>query len=156
MIVFLDIDGVMNTGRSSRNNNGRSRPFDREAVAALNRVLIATGAKIIVSSAWRYFYKPHEFDDMLALEGLPRGRVAGYTPKPLANETDRRIATRGEQIYAWLEQNPGQTNYAVIDDDYGAEHMLDHSRVFIVDEEQGLTDAVADAVIARLRGEAGR
>lgn len=46
-IIFLDIDGVLNTSRH------RYMKFDEEAMKNLEDILDATGAKIVVSSSWR-------------------------------------------------------------------------------------------------------
>ncbi len=56
--------------------------------------------------------------------------------------------TRGQQIARWLE---GKTvNYAVIDDDRDAMDGPDHSRVFLTDEDEGLTLELAELIIQRL------
>src|SRR5687767_10572458 len=67
-IVFLDIDGVLNTRRSCHAQRGRPRPFDVDAISALNRVLRQTGARVVMSSTWRI--KPNTWTHERRLEWL--------------------------------------------------------------------------------------
>lgn len=58
-IIFLDIDGVLNT-KYWYNQMSRSTPkdkygyaFDPNAVANLKRIIDETGADIVISSSWK-------------------------------------------------------------------------------------------------------
>jgi len=46
--IFLDIDGVMNTDRSAKWS------IESELMELLAEIVLATGAKIVLSSAWRF------------------------------------------------------------------------------------------------------
>lgn len=52
-VMFLDIDGVLN---SDQTPNPRKLPYvvDRKLLTRLKRVLKRTGAKVVLSSTWRY------------------------------------------------------------------------------------------------------
>lgn len=52
-VIFLDIDGVLN---SDQTPNPRKLPYvvDRKLLTRLKRVLKRTGAKVVLSSTWRY------------------------------------------------------------------------------------------------------
>ena len=62
--LFLDFDGVLNSHEflyvAARNRDYEERAgnehmeLDPVAVARLNRVIAATGAKVVVSSSWRH------------------------------------------------------------------------------------------------------
>ena len=59
-ILFLDIDGVLNTQRWHKKMVEGHAPkdsfgydFDPEAVANLCRIIEATGAEIVISSSWK-------------------------------------------------------------------------------------------------------
>ena len=58
-IVFLDIDGVLNTGwwytQMDRNTpkDKYGYAFDPKSVANLKRILDETGAEIVISSSWK-------------------------------------------------------------------------------------------------------
>jgi hypothetical protein len=128
-VIFLDIDGVLNTGAYSvhffelmklidktrkeakafrqeilRDEFGNK--FDPLTIDALKNIIEATGAKIVVSSTWRksglYFIeKMWEFRD------LP-GEIIDITP--ILN------TPRGEEIDYWLKENEVDS-YLILDDD---------------------------------------
>lgn len=148
-VVFLDIDGVLNTGRNGRKQNGRPRPFDPEAIIAVNRILAETGARIVVSSAWRIQRTVAELDELMMLEGLPRGSVLDSTPflrigekvEFQPNQFLYHAEPRWKEIEAWLAEHPDVTRWVVIDDDEDARPDI------LCDFEQGLTiDAAATAI----------
>jgi hypothetical protein len=82
--LFLDIDGVLNTGRYSDylienglcETNADGYLFDPEAVQNLEHIIDATDAKIIITSTWRLD------GDMQALWNNRNltGEVIGVTP----------------------------------------------------------------------------
>jgi hypothetical protein len=51
-LIFLDIDGVLNAHHYMR--EAQSCNICRPCVVQFNRVIKATGAKVVLSSAWRY------------------------------------------------------------------------------------------------------
>lgn len=157
-VIFLDIDGVMNSGRSMRANKGKSLPFDKEAVRALERILAETNARIVVSSTWRFNRTVDQLNEIMESHRLP-GWVVDVTPTHL-DETDAitsksgvklyRAEARGTEICAYLRANPDAANYVVIDDDSDMDGV-DETRFFQTDFEQGLTLAMAEDVIKRIR-----
>lgn len=55
-LIFLDIDGVLNSERFYDNNKDMDfylQPFDPLSIACLKRIVEATDAKIILTSSWR-------------------------------------------------------------------------------------------------------
>lgn len=128
-IIFLDIDGVLNTNRERRRRGSNSsRPFDAEAVTALNEILTKSGARIVVSSMWRYYNTPEELDEILTLEGVAPGTVIDKTPdlSSSRNPWIDVVPPRRDEIKAWLDEHPDVTGYVVIDDDgcAGPAHFL--------------------------------
>ena len=57
-VVFLDIDGVLNN--HAWNECSESCTIDFECVHRFNQLLELTGAKVILSSAWRYIVLNNE------------------------------------------------------------------------------------------------
>lgn len=57
-IIFLDIDGVLNSDSILSEYipeiDGEYYPYQKHLVDNLNNVLTSTGAKIVVSSTWRF------------------------------------------------------------------------------------------------------
>ena len=148
-IVFLDIDGVLLTGRYSfraGQPGGAKRPADPEAVSALNQILSQTGAVIVVSSTWRLDYTLAEMTDALRRWGVA-GLVLDQTPEAAG-------AVRGEEIRAWLAHT-AETGRFVIDsyvilvdeDEDGSSDRLVQTRF-----EEGLTMDHAQRAIELLTG----
>jgi hypothetical protein len=158
-VLFLDIDGVLNS--HDFDPEAMCGPIHRDKVARLNRVLKATGAYIVLSSAWRYIVHRRECDIrgmewLLRSHGLIAGRLLGITrpdemmPKvwngditvwPVENE-------RGRQISDWLQSHIHLT-YAVVDDmDLGITEA--GHRLVKTDGAAGMTDKDADELIRLL------
>ena len=153
--LFLDIDGVLNTGRYSDClvENGLCETdadgylFDPEAVQNLERIIEATDAKIVITSTWRYDC------DMQALwrNRNLAGEVIGTTPTLLREKAIGKIKVyyghRGMEIEAWLKDNAiAPYKYAILDDEddylpHQAEHLI------LTDPMTGITKDIADNVI---------
>lgn len=113
-IIFLDIDGVVNSqtyiDKIGKDVFGDPRyghnqyQMDPEAVARLNKITDATGAKLVVSSNWRWPFIPYmrvaDLATFMAGYGIT-GEVIGMTPK-LPDDTEHK---RGKEISAWLASN---------------------------------------------------
>lgn len=104
--IFLDIDGVMAV---------RSQNFSRVAVDALNELTDKTGAEIVISSDWRYFYKLSELKEKFKDEGIT-GQVVDCTDLSGDSETP---GIRVTEINSYIEKHD-ITKYVIIDDiDFG-------------------------------------
>ena len=123
-VIFLDIDGVLNHYywyRKRKDKSNVSYPlseFDPKSVSYLNNITDTTGAKIIVSSSWR-FYK--DIINMLRAAGVT-GEIIGCTPD-LSNTYGSLC--RGKEIDAVLNKHTDIERYIIIDDDTDMdEHQL--------------------------------
>lgn len=127
-IIFLDIDGVLNTGIYATHffdivkHFGLTRKegvdirhgmrdqfgshFDPRPVQLLKYIIEQTGAKIVISSTWRHSGE-ETMKLMWEMRDLP-GEVIGITP---TMNTDR-----GEEIEFYLKENQADS-YVIIDDD---------------------------------------
>ena len=109
-IVFLDIDGVLNSTRTCVAHGGYPfdfaetdmAQFDRTAIALVRGVIKAAGAQVVLSSAWRI---THPFAD-----------VAKALDMPIIDRTPSLCGCRGDEIKWWLGQHPEVECYAIIDD----------------------------------------
>jgi hypothetical protein len=117
-IIFLDIDGVLNVCYPEHDEYGRI--FHPNFVDNLKRVIDETGAKIVISSTWRYAGL-ERMKEMWQKRNLP-GEVIDVTPDCtyLYNEGLLQLTTRierGHEIEYWLDENPGLVeNYVILDD----------------------------------------
>lgn len=127
-VLFLDIDGVLNSDAYLKANPGsfdRSGPdayvsmFDPAACARLRTVLTVTGAKLVISSSWRVVHRDEEIARYLAARGITTP-IVGHTPQLIDDVVDHanvvRAAQRGDEIAAWLKEHPEVHAYAVVDD----------------------------------------
>jgi hypothetical protein len=131
LVVFLDIDGVLNHQRlydSLRSRAGRTTPsdwIDADCVARLDALCARTGARLVISSSWRT-YADIPGQPVGGLTGTvavlrSRGLVAdviGATPDHTTDEMRARQerAPRWPEIRAWLDARPGVSGYVAIDD----------------------------------------
>lgn len=120
-IVFLDIDGVLNSEDFTtanppdhsihmREDAWWQEMLDPQAVELLNRLLQSTNAKVVISSSWRH---ANDADDMQRiLDGVGfSGEVIGMTPK-------RGGECRGDRIKLWLDSTHHEIeSFVILDDD---------------------------------------
>ena len=130
-ILFLDIDGVLNTerqhdrcvetGAAYVDNFGYD--FDPVAVANLKKIVDETGADIVISSSWK-FWGLSTMQKLWDSRGLP-GKILDVTPNNVSDELLLSVdlsrmdmpAGKGSEIKEWLSAS-GQNviHYAILDD----------------------------------------
>ena len=111
-ILFLDIDGVLNSERSSAALGGYPHDFserelakfDPVALALVRKLLDATGASVVLSTSWRSTFTCEQVEHGL---GIP---VVGATPD-LGGDW-----CRADEIAHWLAAHPEVTRFAIVDD----------------------------------------
>lgn len=147
-VIFLDFDGPLVHGRylasqprdvehRSPQDADWSDRFDPACVVRVSRIAEATGAHVVVSSAWR---------QTLTVGGLWRHlRRRGFTGRVF----DRTPVTgdRCEEIRAWLAAHAMVDRFVVIDDEpraWGADALV------LVDYAIGITDSDVERAIAIL------
>jgi len=146
--IFLDIDGVLNT-HEELHPDVMSGTLHTDKVDRLNRLMRNTGARLVISSAWRYLIhrgdmKLSGLDWLLRSHGVMAHRLLGITRQDSIHDRKPWPNERGQQISDFLKTFTGTvgmpcTGYVVIDDlDLGireAKHPL-----VLVDPGMGLTD----------------
>jgi hypothetical protein len=109
-IMFLDIDGVLNSRRTCIAFDGFPHSFsdsdlvkfDWVAVGLISNLCRETGCKIVLSSTWRYDYTAEQCAEAFDL--------------PIIDITPNLMRGRGWEIAEWLEDHPEVTTYAIVDD----------------------------------------
>jgi hypothetical protein len=122
-VLFLDIDGVLNSSRSCYAFDGfphgfdakNMAKFDHVAVALIRRLCEETGASICLSSSWRIIHSVHECANGLGL--------------PIFDRTPSLNGTRGKEIAAWLADHQKVSKYAIVDDD--SDMLPEQKRYFV-------------------------
>ncbi|MDR6389209.1 HAD domain-containing protein [Paraburkholderia phenoliruptrix] len=133
-VLFLDIDGVLNsrrtvtaTGTFPHGFEDKQKPhFDWVAVGMIRKLCEVTGASIVLSSSWRII---HSVDDCANGLDLPI-----FDRTPSLNWSGR---VRGDEIAEWLKVHPEVARYAIVDDD---SDMLEAQKPYFVqtDFQEGL------------------
>ena len=128
--LFLDFDGVLNTGRYARQMKREGidpfdefgAMFDPEAIANLKHIVDFSMTPILLSSS---------FQDAMT------GEMMGF---PLRE-------AKALEINAWLDQNAGRDyRYVILDDeDYFFPKQQEH--LVLTDDKEGLTDRKAHHAI---------
>lgn len=118
-IIFLDIDGVLNSSVYDRQRTETDGNIDKTRLVLLKELVDKTGAKIVLSSSWRNHWEknPDECDEIgkeiisdFASAGL---EIYDKTPKVGYLE-------RSEEISMWLNDNPDVEDFVIFDDNgYG-------------------------------------
>lgn len=134
-VIFLDIDGVLNCRKTP---NPRKLPYvvDPKLLRRFKRLLERTGAKVVLSSTWRY--DP---------AGLFSARHWGIPFIDVTPDMPKRPRCR--EILAWLQAHPKVKRYAVIDDE---DDELDELPLFQPSAATGLTQKIATGVAHYLDG----
>ena len=160
-VLFLDIDGVLNSGEWMRAGHMRERGGKSwagmlcpEMCARLERVLAETGASIVLSTSWRSAQPATQIEAWLRERGATSARIVGQTPN--RRETEGGVCLgggggRGNEIQAWLNANPCE-RFAVGDDcDCGDTETV--ARRFVQTSwARGIEDEHAEQLIALLSG----
>ncbi len=114
-IIFLDIDGVLNSqllfqrnydkNKKRKRGNAESKEdyhleqLDGIAISYLNGLIEKTGAKVVLSSTWRMGNTIEYIRDLLHKKGF-KGELIDFTP------IHRHTASvRGNEIYQWINDN---------------------------------------------------
>lgn len=158
-IIFLDIDGVLNSQKTFIDNHKWKKIFvkiktnniedivtremldiDLDKVFMLRDICNLTGAKIVISSCWRNLTYYILVEEKLISLGLP---IIGTTPYIDNN--------RGEEIRKYLEENKVD-NFIILDDDifkdfYELENYLIKTSFY----EDGLTYETVEEAVRVLR-----
>jgi len=124
-IIFLDVDGVMNSEVYHRTLNTKKkgwRRFDPEAVKMIMKLVEEFNAKIVISSLWRFVAKKE-----LVIELKASGLVNFLHPDwktPIIEP-----GHRGKEIKMWLDEHPDIKDFVILDDD--SDVLDEHKNRFV-------------------------
>lgn len=152
-VIFLDIDGVLNCATTTKRLNVcfEFNFVDTRKVLRLRDIVERTGAKLILSSTWRFGADPRAFYiEREALRELVKEfrrvrcplwfDVTPYLPR----------AKRWQEINAWLILHSEVEKFIILDD-WGEDEfrpMMDH--LVECDPRKGLTKERAELAIKML------
>ena len=117
-LIFLDIDGVMNSYSSALSDKHESLAFDSIAVKNLKHIINGTGAKIVVSSTWRIGETVESLKTRIFCHYGLDEYVIGITPYYI--ETIRGIEISD---YMFSNEDMGVESFVILDDDTDMGHL---------------------------------
>ena len=118
-IIFLDIDGVLNSRNYDRKRNRNEQSdIDETRLPLVKSIVERTGAKIVLSSTWRVHWDNDPAlcrrDGVYINETFAKFGLEIYDKTP-----DLGIcAERHDEIKSWLDSAPADVGSFVIIDDY--------------------------------------
>ena len=138
-IIFLDIDGVLNTShfalKDYKNKYGGYLIIDREKVKILKQICDLTNASVVLSTGWKYILD----EDLKALDDNGKFLLEIFKENeiPLIGKTktipkdlgDGRILQywKEYEIIDYLERHKEVKHFCIIDDEEkGLESLLDY------------------------------
>ena len=117
-VIFLDIDGVLNSYDWRLKNKERGNEIkclDDNAIKILGKIVKASGAKIVLSSSWRT-----KGPDDIYMQIL-RSKFEKFSITILGNTgRSKKKMHRGWEIREWLKDNKhlyNITSFVILDDD---------------------------------------
>lgn len=141
-IIFLDIDGVLNSQTWLKNGGanieGDLKWFDPRCVELLNDLTSSTGSSIVVSSTWRTGKTVDQLKRLLSRMGV--------TGEVISKTGQSESGIRGVEIHEWMLMNQHLLgclrhefqDYVILDDDSDMLYWQRHN-YFQVDGYCGLT-----------------
>ena len=153
-VIFLDIDGVLNSGAwyVKRPSDGRwpISHLDPDAVKVLNEIIEKTGAVVVVSSTWRIGQGRTWLQEVLT--------TAGFTGTVVGKTTVLDEKERGHEIQEWLDnvapmyarRNDPVSHFVILDDDTDMAHL--RSKLVHINHDAGLTHKYVEEILNHLGG----
>lgn len=114
-IIFLDIDGVLNSTQYDRMRTNEQGNIDETRLTLLKQLVDETKAQIVLSSSWRKHWEKEtalcdkvgqELNEVFAKHGL-----CIYDKTPVSVNNDR-----AEEIRMWLNEYNSPEHFVILDD----------------------------------------
>ena len=128
-IIFLDIDGVLNSVRYDCTKTESDGNIDKTRLPLLKELVDKTDAKIVLSSSWRIYWESDkakcdsigkDIDETFSKFGLT---IYDKTPYLTTND-------RAREIRMWLlSQKENIENFVILDDAFGGWGELSYNLV---------------------------
>lgn len=107
-VIFLDIDGVLNGIEFQKSATKEPPIIDETRLTILKEIIDQSGAKVVLSSSWKKFWKPHcTFDIIFQKSGID---IYDITPV---------LGWKKDEISTWLAAHPNTESYVILDDAEG-------------------------------------
>ena len=110
-VVFLDVDGVLNTRRTCQKSLDGYTGIDDERVKILsNSIKEMRGDGVVLTTTWKNL-KPEDEDYVYFV-----GKLEQFGIKIIGKTEDNEVNKRGEGIQKYLDAHPEIDEFVVLDD----------------------------------------
>lgn len=131
-IIFLDVDGVLNSSETKEEYEPYIPGLDAENLAVLRRIVERTGAVLVLTSTWKFGWE-RENKAAQSDSGHYLDRRLNDFGLRISDKTADDGVCRGKGIREWLRKNRSSdsgTKWIVLDDqefpDFAEEGILPH------------------------------
>lgn len=115
IIIALDIDGCITSARTGWHI------WDQSAVQFINWVCKQTGAKIVITSTWRFNHNKEFFEQFFGNNIHDDWKTADLKVNSQININLKhllgRSIIRGDEVALWIRHHNEITDYLIVDDD---------------------------------------
>ena len=137
-VVFLDVDGVLNTRTSCvRTPSAKYYGVEESRISLLSYAMSTAGANgVVLTTTWKNM-RPNDEDYIYLIEALKN-----YDIKVLGRTKERWGSQREEGIKDYLEENPEINEYVILDDNqYGFDDYTKMWERFLDTKGKGIENA---------------
>ena len=160
-IIFLDVDGVLNTIQWFRETAHLrnytvskdvfecAKQIDPNRVAILNRVVQECNLGIVVSSTWGKFVWTYKAMRI----GMKKGGMEDFDERCLGRTPRHSYVadcTRGLEIGQWMKENAFTGKFVILDDEGDMGEYLPHL-ILTKNFGEGLNEEVAEQIKSRFK-----
>ena len=153
-IIFLDIDGVLNTDRQIRINNLeqiKDIKFDPIAMKNLKKIVEESKAKIVITSTWRVHRQDNGYLWRELIRNFEMYNLDTNTLLDITPVIDRNMKTelREKEILDWLTKHKNIEKFVILDDQWDMGGLNSHFVRCL--SFRGLTNENAEEAILKLK-----
>lgn len=156
-VIFLDVDGVLNSDIWNENHQKEIRAgilVDKYKVKLLKQIIVKTNAVVVLHSGWKFWFnnlKPIRKESEFLAEVFDKYGIEIYDVTPdfstaEIRETKRFSLVKAKEILYWLREYKNIEEWLVIDDlDLHNEEVKKHQ--LMTNKETGLTRDDVEKII---------
>lgn len=124
-IIFLDVDGVLNSDFRSQRQIASGQLIDEEKVQLLSKIVRRTGAELVLHSGWRFWLDDHlrpirseaeQLTELLKKYGMKLLDKTDDLSEKKSYLIPRLSLTKGDEILLWLQSHPEVKKYVILED----------------------------------------
>ena len=113
-VIFLDIDGVLNSRAYDRERGDNDGNIDLSRLPLVKEIVDKSGAFIVLSSNWRDYW---EKDPALCSDiGCELNKIFASAGLCLYDKTGYHRLGRAYEIKEWLGEHPDVESFVILDD----------------------------------------